>query len=141
MPLTHAGLASVLLLMANPLGHEAFELVDDGGQAVHRSLSSEELAMSPRRMTAHRGARWDITEHRTLGRDPGPVSDDEVIGHSDVSRENDIVPDPSAARDAHPSHDQAALTDVNVVTDMNQVVQLGTSADSGIIDAAAIDGG
>jgi hypothetical protein len=91
--------------MANSLRHEAFELVDNWGQAVHRGLSSEELPMSPRGMPAHRGAGWDITEHRTLGRDPGPVSDDEVIGHSHVPRENDIVPDPSAARDAHPCHD------------------------------------
>src|SRR6476620_1878323 len=64
-----------------------------------------------------------------------------MIGHSHMSRQNRIVAYPSAARNPHPSHDQAPLTDLHVVSYLDQIVELRAAADHRIVDAAPIDTG
>jgi hypothetical protein len=127
--------------MAGTLWYQALELVYDRRKPVHGSLGPEELAMSPRGVAAHGGARRNVAEDRALGGNPGTVSNHKMIGNPDVSCQDYIIADAGAPSDSDTCHDQAALTDMDVVADVDQVVQFGAPADYGVVDAAAINGG
>jgi hypothetical protein len=58
-----------------------------------------------------------------------------------MSGKNDVVAYPGAAGDADARHDQAALTDSNVVPHLHQIIQLCAAPDYGVVDAAAVDAG
>src|SRR5690606_39532945 len=60
--------------------------------------------------------------------------------HSDLTGQDDAIPHANRAGDAHLRHEQAELPDANVVSDLDQVVNLGTGAYHGVVNAAAING-
>jgi hypothetical protein len=62
-----------------------------------------------------------------------------VIRDSHVPGEDNVVPYSCTAGDPDPGHDQAALADPDIVTDLHEVVQLGATTDDGIVDASPID--
>ena len=97
--------------------------------------------MRPRRVAAEGCAGWHVAKDGALGGDTGTISYDEVIGNADVTRENDVIADPSAAGDSNPGHDQTTLADPDVVSDLYQVVHLSAEANDRVIDAASIDAG
>jgi hypothetical protein len=121
------------------MGGQLLELIDDGGQSVHGRLGSQKLPMGTRWMAAERRARRDVAEDRAFGRDSGAVAYDQMVGDSHVPGQDHIIPDPGASCDADAGHDEASLTDVHIVSHVDQIIDLGTAPDDGVVDAPSVD--
>src|SRR5206468_9006718 len=70
-----------------------------------------------------------------------PRADRVVSTDPDLSGDYTAVLHPSGARDPYLSHDKTEAPDATVVSDVHQIVDLRTSANDCVIDAAAIDRG
>src|SRR5262245_30734871 len=95
--------------------------------------------MGPGRVAGYGGAGRDVTNHAALGSDSSSVSNIEMIRQPHLARENDVIAHRRAAGNADLRHDQATLSDPNVVTDVDQVVDLRSRPNHRVPDAAAID--
>src|SRR3954451_4185935 len=127
--------------MSASVGRKLFQLVHYRRKPVHRRLGPQKLPVRARRVPAERGARRHIAEDGALGRDPGPVADDQMIGHANMSGQNCIVAYARAAGNADAGHDQAPLADLHVMAYLDQIVELGTASDDRIVNAPAVDTG
>src|ERR1700694_4718112 len=96
IPLTQALRARVRLVTRGSAGNQPLQLIHNGRQAVHRGLGPEKLAMRPSRVTTHRRTHRNVSKHGALGRNPGPVPDDEVIAHAHIASEDLVVSNPGA---------------------------------------------
>src|SRR5258706_8042571 len=56
-----------------------------------------------------------------------------------LPRENAPIADSRRSRDSNLRHDQTKSTDFHVMSDLNEVVDLGSVTDDGVVDASAID--
>ena len=70
-----------------------------------------------------------------------PVADVQVIGNAHMTRQDYVVADPGAPRDADPRHDQAAFADLHIVADLDQVIQFGAAPDDSVVDTPPVDTG
>src|SRR5207247_4626025 len=74
--------------------------------------------------TLFRSARCDVPDHAPLHRDAGAAPDRHVVRESRLAREEDVVLDVSAPRDARLAGDEAARADATVVPDQHEVVDI-----------------
>lgn len=139
MPLTRASWRSVRLGMGCLVGDEPLQLINNRCQPVHGCLCAEELPMWTSGMAAEGSACWYVSKNGALGRDPSPISDYEMISDSYVAGEYHVIADPGAPRDSDARHDEAPLSNSDVMPHLNQVVHLGTTPDHSVIDASAVD--
>src|SRR5258706_6048548 len=56
-----------------------------------------------------------------------------------LPRENAPIADSRRSRDSNLRHDQTEPTDFHVMSDLNEVVDLGSVTDDSVVDASAID--
>src|SRR5207245_9797774 len=80
-----------------------------------------------------------IPDTAPLRRDPAAAPDRHVVRESRLAREEDVVLDVSAPRDARLAGDETAPAEATVVPDLHEVVDLGSRADHRVVHAAAID--
>ena len=92
-------------------------------------------------MPAKGSTRRDVAKDGALGCDARAISDHQMIRDPHMAGENDVVANSRTAGDTDAGHDQASLTDPDVMPDLHQVVQLGAPADHGVVDAAPVDAG
>jgi hypothetical protein len=59
--------------------------------------------------------------------------------HTHLASEHAPIPDVRRAGDPDLCHQQAALPDAHVVSDLHEVVDLGPRTDHGVVDAASVD--
>src|SRR6185312_6563901 len=82
-----------------------------------------------------------------VGGDPGPageagaVADPGMVAHPRLSGEDDEIADVGAAGDADQGDDEAVPPDMDVVSDLNQIIDLGAFADHRVAQRATVDGG
>ncbi len=93
------------------------------------------------RMSTERRTGGNVTEDGALGGDSRSISDDEVIGHAHMPRQDHVVAHSGASRDTDTSHDQASFADPDVVAHLNQVVKFGAPANNRVVDATPINAG
>ncbi len=70
-------------------------------------------------------------------RAPSPIVD--MTADSRLTSDDHAIPDARRARYTYLRHEQAQRPDPNVVADLHEIVDLGSRADHGIVDASAID--
>src|SRR5437762_3460367 len=56
-----------------------------------------------------------------------------------LPRENAAVADAGRPGDSNLRHDQTKAADFHIVSDLNEIVDLRSTADNGVIDASSID--
>src|SRR4029077_4894219 len=84
-------------------------------------------------------ARRYIGHHAALRPDNRAFADRHVVGKPDLSGQNHVVLDDNTTGDAALRDNDAMATDRNIVSDLHQVVDLGTLADHGIAIGATVD--
>src|SRR6516164_9078067 len=95
----------------------------------HR-LSRKSRPAPPRRnMRHHAGAR---TEH-------GTFTDRHMIGNTDLPAQHGVIPYRYTARYADLRDDHAMPADVDVVSDLNEIVDLGAFPDDRVAGCTAVD--
>src|SRR5262245_26658406 len=85
-------------------------------------------------------AGLEIRRHTGLRRDQRAVADAHMVRHPDLPRQHDTAPDARAARDADLSHQDRMLTHFDVVSDLDEIVDLGAAPDDRLAERRAIDG-
>src|ERR1041384_7626960 len=130
-----------LALCAMGLVHQGFQLAHDLREPVQRRLRPHEFLVIARRHARHHHAVGQIADHAALHRHLHAAADGDVIRDPDLAAQKHFVTHVRAARDARHRRDEAALADVHVVGDLDQVVDLGAGADHRVVHAAAVDGG
>jgi hypothetical protein len=82
----------------------------------------------------------DVTSDSRLGGDLRPISDMDVILKSYLACQDDIVARAAATSDSNLRAYQVVFTDRAVVSDLNQIIDFGTHADTCDTVRTAIDG-
>src|SRR6266550_3963756 len=118
--------------------YERLEIVHNMRQPVQRPLGPQELPMVACRVARHRGARLDVPDDAALHGDAGAPPDRHVVGEPRLAGEEDIILDMRAPRDPRLARDKAARADPTVVPDLHEVVDLGSRADDGVVNAAPV---
>src|SRR6202165_5350403 len=85
-------------------------------------------------------ARDRVGDRRTAG-DDHVVGDGEVAGEAAVAADHAALADRGAAGHADAGGAGTMSADAHVVSDLDEVVELHTLLDHGVVDGAAIDGG
>src|SRR6266576_221753 len=130
-----------LALCAMGLVHQGFQLAYDLREPVQRRLRPHELLVVARRHARHHHTVGQVADHAALHRHPHAGADGDVIRDPDLAAEKHLVAHVRAARDARHRGDEAAFTDVDVMGDLDQVVDLGAGPDHRVVHAAAVDRG
>ena len=93
-----------------------------------------------RRHTGHRGPRLDIPGHAALRRDARAGADFQMAGHSGLTAKHNHVAKPGASGNTNLRNDEASLPDMHVMSDLDQIINLGSGTDISIRPAAPVDG-
>ncbi len=67
-------------------------------------------------------------------------SDCEMVSETRLSREDRVIFHGSASCNADLRHDETVSTDSDIVRNLYQIIDLGTSTDHGVVEHAAVDG-
>src|SRR5438128_11521815 len=97
------------------------------------------LHQRARRRAEHLRAGRDVTREAGLRGDDGAVADREVVGDAHLPGEHDAPADPARPGDSHLGHDDRVLADLDVVTDLHEVIDLGSAADDRLSQGGAVD--
>src|SRR2546422_2248028 len=97
------------------------------------------LQQGTRRRAEQLLARRDVLREAGLRGDHGTVTNRDVVGDAHLPGQHDAAADPARPRDSHLGHDDRVLTDLDVVADLHQVVDLGPAADDRLPERGAVD--
>ncbi len=81
-----------------------------------------------------------VTDDAALRSHARSGSDSEMVGETRLSCEDRVIAHGGAPSNADLCHDETMSTDSDVVRNLYQVIDLGTSTDHGVIERAAVDG-
>src|SRR5436190_11761678 len=95
----------------------------------------------PRRRAAPDLAGRHVLHHPGGSRDARSVADGDMVGHAGPAAERDVVADEHAARYSGVRGQKAIAAKADVVADMDQIIQLGTLADHGVVPGSPVDAG
>ena len=137
-------LVHVAALGAVALVHEDIEASRDPGRwprQVGRLELVDQRADEARRRRAQPAlALGNMVHDPRLGPDGHAVADSKMSGESGLARDGHVVSDLGAAGDAHLRHHDAVLADRHVVSDLNEVIHLGSAAEDRGTQRGAVDG-
>src|SRR5207237_360552 len=102
---------------------------------------AKRVTMRTRRITRPRFAGRDVAEDASLRGETRPSPDREVAADSGLARQDRPVANCYRTCNSDLCHQQAFLANAHVVGDVNEVVDLSSVANDGVVDAAAVDGG
>ena len=88
---------------------------------------------------SHDGTRLDIFGNARLCDDCGVIPDVYMVDHANLTRQRHVRAQAAAARDANLCQEQVILTDLDVMGDMDQVVDLRTATDERLSYSGAVD--
>src|SRR5439155_890204 len=85
-------------------------------------------------------ARRELPGEARLRGDDSAVTDREMVGDAHLAGEHDTPADPARPGDPHLGDDDRVLADLDVVTDLHEVVDLGPAADDRLPQGGTVDG-
>src|SRR3989442_8856044 len=97
------------------------------------------LDQRARRRAEHLLARREVAGEARLRGDDSAVTDREMVGDAHLSGEHDTPADPARPGDPHLGDDDRVLADLDVVTDLHEVVDLGPAADDRLPQGGTVD--
>ena len=121
--------------------HQCLQISHDFAKSEHRGLSAHAVPVRSCRGASVVGTLGHISAQPALGCQPRPIAYGKMAGDSDLARHDHFVSNAAAATDAYLRGNETTLADPDVVGDLNEVVDLGSGPDDGIVDAPAIDTG
>ena len=85
-------------------------------------------------------AGGDVADDAALRRHARSGSNRHMVGEARLSGEDRVIVHGSAACNADLRHDETVSTDSDIVRDLYEIIDLGTSTDHGVIERTAVDG-
>ena len=137
----HAFKRTLFFFFLSELFFQTADLFHQFRQVRECCFDSPPLGVGSRRI-AQIGARFlDGADDACLASEDGIVADGDVTIHTGLSSHDDVVADFGAAGDADLRAEEIVLADFDIVPQVAKVIDLGTTADDGIIHRAVVDGG
>ncbi len=131
----------MMIFLSVDLFLQGFDSLEKLGKAANVSLDFHALPHG-------RGgfAGIDYTARETggdsrAGSDGGLVTNCNVTGDADLGCDGDVVADFRTSCDSRLGNDETVLSDDAVVTDLDEIIELGAFSNDGFSETGAIDGG
>lgn len=105
------------------------------------SLDSSPLGVGPRRIAEVGTWGLDGADDACLASEDGIVTDGDMAIHAGLSGHDDVVANFGASGDADLRAEEIVLADLDIVSQMTKVIDLGAAADDGVIHRTVVDGG
>lgn len=105
------------------------------------SLDSPPLGVGPRRKAQVGAWGLDGADDACLPSEDGIVTDGDMAIHTSLSGHDDVIADLGAAGDADLRAEEIVLADLDIMSQMAKVIDLGAAADDGVIHRTVVDGG
>ncbi len=132
-------MAAVRLVTMVRLASQIFELSRQRHQPMQDGLGPQELSIGTCRKAGNVLSCINVPRDSCLCGCANPVTDRDVIAHPNLSGQGNPIPQACTPRDRHRAHDEAVLSNLDVVRDMNEVVDLGAFADHGVAQRPSVD--
>ena len=137
----HAFKRTLFFFFLSELFFQTADLFHQFRQVRECSLDSPPLGVCPRRIAQVGAWFFDGTDDACLASEDSVVTDGDVTIHAGLSGHDDVVADFGAAGDTDLRAEKIVLADFDIVSQMAEVIDLGTAADDGVVHRAIVDGG
>src|SRR3989440_3151188 len=109
------------------------------GQARLRGEDPLGFQDRPRGSSEVAAAGVEVGWHAALRGDQRPVAYGPVVLAAPLARQHHAAPEPGAARDADLGHEDRVLPHLDVMSDLDEIVDLGAAADDRVAEGRAVD--
>lgn len=137
----HAFKRTLFFFFLSELFFQTADLFHQFRQVRECSLDSPPLGVCPRRIAQIGAWCFDGADDACLASEDSVVTDGDMTIHAGLSGHDDVVADLGAAGDADLRAEEIVLADLDIVSQVAEVIDLGTAADNGIIHRTVVDGG
>lgn len=137
----HAFKRTLFFFFLSELFFQTADLFHQLRQVRECSLDSPPLGVGPRRIAQVGAWGLDGTDDACLASEDSVVTDGDMAIHAGLSGHDDVVADFGAAGDADLRAEEIVLADLDIMSQMAKVIDLGAAADDGVIHRTVVDGG
>src|SRR6478672_1839677 len=118
---------------------QTLDATNEAGKLEQRGLGPQRLLVGARRIAGPRFTGRNIAKDTGLRSKASPGADCMVPGHTHLPEEHRAVLHAHRPGDPHLRHDEAQLSDTDVVGYLYEIVDLRPRPDDRVVDAAAVD--
>ena len=137
----HAFKRTLFFFFLPELFFQTADLFHQFRQVRECSLDSPPLGVGPRRIAQVGAWGLDGADDACLASEDSVVTDGDMTIHTGLSGHDDVVADFGAAGDADLRAEEIVLADLDIMSQMAKVIDLGAAADDGVIHRTVVDGG
>lgn len=137
----HAFKRILFFFFLSELFFQTADLFHQFRQVRECSLDSPPLGVCPRRIAQVGAWCFDGADDACLASEDSIVTDGDMTIHAGLSGHDDVIADLGAAGDADLRAEEIVLTDLNIMSQVTKVIDLGAAADDGVIHRTVVDGG
>lgn len=137
----HAFKRTLFFFFLSELLFQTADLFHQLRQVRECSLDSPPLGVGPRRIAQVGAWGLDGTNDACLASEDSVVTDGDMAIHAGLSGHDDVIANLGAAGDPDLRAEEIVLADLDIVSQMAKVIDLGAAADDGVIHRAVVDGG
>lgn len=137
----HAFKRTLFFFFLSELLFQTADLFHQLRQMRERYFDSPPLGVCPRRIAQIGAWCFDGADDACLASEDGIVTNGDMAIHASLSGHDDVIADLGAAGDADLRAEEIVLADLDIVSQMAKVIDLGAAADDGVIHRTVVDGG
>lgn len=137
----HAFKRTLFFFFLSELFFQTADLFHQLRQVRECSLDSPPLGVGPRRIAQVGAWCFDGADDTCLASEDSIVTDGDMAIHAGLSGHDDVIADLGAAGDTDLRAEEIVLADLDIMSQMAKVIDLGAAADDGVIHRAIVDGG
>lgn len=137
----HAFKRTLFFFFLSELFFQTADLFHQLRQVRECSLDPPPLGVCPRRIAEVGAWGLDGTDDACLASKDSVVTDGDMSIHAGLSGHDDVIADLGAAGDADLRAEEIVLADLDIMSQMAKIIDLGAAADDGVIHRTVVDGG
>lgn len=137
----HAFKRILFFFFLSELFFQTADLFHQFRQVRECSLDSPPLGVCPRRIAQVGAWCFDGADDACLASEDSIVTDGDMTIHAGLSGHDDVIADLGAAGDADLRAEEIVLADLDIMSQMTKIIDLGAAADDGVIHRTVVDGG
>lgn len=137
----HAFKRTLFFFFLSELFFQTADLFHQLRQVRECNLDSPPLGVGPRRIAQVGAWCFDGADDTCLASEDSIVTDGDMAIHAGLSGHDDVIADLGAAGDTDLRAEEIVLADLDIMSQMAKVIDLGAAADDGVIHRTVVDGG
>ena len=137
----HAFKRTLFFFFLSELLFQTADLFHQLRQIRERCFDSPPLGVCPRRIAQIGAWCFDGADDACLPSEDGIVTDGDMAIHAGLSGHDDVIADLGAAGDTDLRAEEIVLADLDIMSQVTKVIDLGAAADDGVVHRTVVDGG